>query len=156
MDQLRKQVARARRRLITEQFLGRFVWCLLGALSVAAIAIAAPRIAVIENLPANWDYSWFLGAFAAAALAAGAWTYISNRSPIDAAIEIDRRFDLRERVASSLSLSPDEQASEAGRAVVNDAMHAIGRIDVDEKFRVQVGRSAWWPVVTAGIIFVLG
>jgi hypothetical protein len=155
MDQLRKQVARARRRLILEQFLGRFVWCLLGALSVAAIAIAAPRIAVIENLPANWDYSWFLGAFAAAAFAAAVWTYISNRSPIEAAIEIDRRFDLRERVASSLSLSAEEQASEAGRAVVNDAMHAIGRIDVDEKFRVRVGRSAWWPLVPAAIVFVL-
>ena len=32
MDQLRKQVARARRRLIIEQFLGRLIWCLLGAL----------------------------------------------------------------------------------------------------------------------------
>ena len=30
MDQLRKQVARARRRLIMEQFLGRLVWCVLG------------------------------------------------------------------------------------------------------------------------------
>ena len=49
------------------------------------------------------------------------WTLIRHRSPIDAAIEIDRRFDLRERVASSLSLRPEEQSSEAGRAVVNDA-----------------------------------
>ena len=31
MDQLREQVARARRRLVLEQFLGRLVWCLLGA-----------------------------------------------------------------------------------------------------------------------------
>ena len=71
-----------------------------------------------------------------------AWTIISNRSPLDAAIEIDRRFDLRERIASSLSLSPDEQSSEAGRAVVNDALRAVGRIDVDDKFRVRLGRRA--------------
>src|SRR6266567_2445754 len=145
MDQLHKQVARARRRLIIEQFLGRLIWCLLGALSIAAIAIAVPRLTVIENLPTNWDYGWFVGGFTAAIAVASVWTFLSNRSPIDAAIEIDRRFDLRERVASSLSLSPEEQSSEAGRAVINDALHAVGRIDVDEKFRVAVGRRAWWP-----------
>jgi hypothetical protein len=155
MDQLRKQVARARRRLIIEQFLSRLIWCLLGALSLAAIAIAVPRVAVIEGLPTNWDYGWLVGGFAAAVIFAATWTFISNRSPIDAAIEIDRRFDLRERIASSLSLSPEEQSSEAGRAVMNDALHAIGRIDVDEKFRVQVGRRAWWPLVPAAIVFAL-
>src|SRR6478672_10390663 len=68
MDQLHKQVARARRRLIIEQFLGRLIWCLLGALSLAAIAIAAPRVTVIEGLPANWDFAWLIGGFAAAIL----------------------------------------------------------------------------------------
>src|SRR3954469_2008052 len=155
MDQLRKQVARARRRLIIEQFLGRLIWCLLGALSLAAIAIAVPRVAVIEGLPLNWDYGWVIGAFAAAICVAGIWTLLSNRSPIDAAIEIDRRFDLRERVASSLSLTPEEQTSEVGRAVMNDALHAVGRIDVDEKFRLNVGRRAWWPLVPAVVVFAL-
>src|SRR3954468_1099944 len=125
MDQLRKQVARARRRLIIEQFLGRLIWCLLGALSLAAIAIAAPRVIAIEGLATNWDLSWLLGGFAAAILGAAFWTVFSNRSPIDAAVEIDRRFDLRERVASSLLLTPEEQTSEAGRAVMNDALHAV-------------------------------
>src|SRR5215470_4564964 len=100
MDQLHKQVTRARRRLIIEQFLGRLIWCLLGALSLAAIAIAVPRVIVVEDLPANWDYGWLIGGFATAFVAAGVWTFVSNLSPIDAAIEIDRRFDLRERVAS--------------------------------------------------------
>src|SRR5437868_6646569 len=118
MDQLRKQVARARRRLIIEQFLGRLIWCLLAALSLAAIAIAAPRVAVIEGLPANWDLGWLISGFVAAVFGAGVWTFVHNRSPIDAAIEIDRRFELRERVASSLSLSPEEQSSEAGQAVM--------------------------------------
>lgn len=155
MDQLRKQVARARRRLIIEQFLGRLIWCLLGALSLAAVAIAAPRVTVIEGIPANWDYAWLIGGCAAAILGAGVWTFVSNRSPIDAAIEIDRRFELRERVASSLSLSQEELSSEAGRAVINDALHAVGRIDVDEKFRVGIGRRAWWPLVPAAVVFAL-
>src|SRR5689334_6244166 len=105
MDQLQKQVARARRRLILEQFVGRLVRCLLWALTIAAVAIAVPRVFVIDGLPAEWDMAWLGGAFAAALLVTAAWTFISNRTPLDAAIEIDRRFDLRERIASSLSLS---------------------------------------------------
>ena len=105
-----QQVARARRRLVLEQFLGRLVWCLLGALTLAAVAVAVPRLIAIENLPANWDMIWLLGALGGGFVSAAAWTLISSRSPLDAAIEIDRRFDLRERIASSLSLTREEQA----------------------------------------------
>jgi hypothetical protein len=34
-------------------------------------------------------------------------------------------------------------------------MRAVSRVDVDEKFRVQVDRRAWWPLVPAAIAFVL-
>jgi hypothetical protein len=155
MDQLHKQVARARRRLIIEQFVGRLVRCLLWALTVAAIAIALPRIFVINGLPAEWDMAWLGGSFIAALVVTASWTYISNRSPLDAAIEIDRRFDLRERIASSLSLSLEQQTSDAGRAVINDAMRAVQRIEVDDKFRLKLDRRAWWPLVPAAIVFVL-
>jgi hypothetical protein len=155
MDQLQQQVARARRRLIIEQFLSRLVSCLVMALIVASIAVAIPRIIAIAGLPERWDLMWLVASLACGLVAAIVWTIVSNRSPIDAAIEIDRRFDLRERIASSLSLSPEEQSSQAGRAVVNDALRAVGRIDVDEKFRINVGRRALWPLVPAAIVFVL-
>lgn len=155
MDQLRKQVARARRRLIIEQFCVRLVWCLVGSLSIAALGVAVPRIFVISGLPTNWDIAWCIGGLAAAVLAATVWTIVSNRSSLDAAMEIDRRFDLRERIASSLSLSAEEQASDVGLALVGDALRAVQRIDVDEKFRLRVGRSAWWPLVPAAIACVL-
>ena len=155
MDQLREQVSRARRRLVLEQFLGRLVWCLLGAFTIAAIAVAVPRIFVIQNLPANWDMTWFAGALGAAFLTAITWTIIRNRSALDAAIEIDRRFELRKRISSGLSLGTEEQSSEVGRAVVNDALRAVRRIEVDEKFPVKLDRRAWWPLVPAAIAFLL-
>ncbi len=155
MDQLHQQVARARRRLIIEQLLGRLVWCVLAALIVAAIAVAIPRIVAIAGLPEHWDAGWIIGSLVSALVWSIAWTIVSNRSPLDAAIEIDRRFDLRERIASSLSLSPDEQSSDAGRAVVNDALRAVGRIDVNEKFTIHLDRRAWWSLVPAAIVFVL-
>ncbi len=155
MDQLRQQVARARRRLVFEQFSHRLVWCLLGGLIIAAIAVAVPRVMTLAALPANWDMTWFLGALGAAFVAAATWTAVSRRTALDAAIEIDRRFELRERVASSLSLSDEDQSSEVGRAVVNDALRAVSRIEVDEKFRLHLDRRAWWPLVPAALVFVL-
>lgn len=155
MDQIHQQVARARRRLILEQFLGRLVWCLLVTLTLATFGLAAPRIVAIENLPANWDMLWLAGAIVAGIAAAVIWTIARGRSSLDAAIEIDRRFDLRERVASSLSLSNDDQQSEAGRAVVNDALRAVGRIDVDDKFRVRLDSRAWMPLLPAAAAIAL-
>lgn len=155
MDPLREQVARARQRLVIEQFLGRLVWCLFVALVVATIAIAVPRVYAFENLPTSWDVLWLVVGVAAGCLAAVAWTAFSHRTSLDAAIEIDQRFELRERVASSLSLSPEDHAGEAGRALVRDAMRAISRIDVDDQFRLRLDRRAWWPLAPAAIAFVL-
>ncbi len=154
MDQLQVQVARARRRLVLDQFLHRSVWCLLAALSLAAIVIAAPRIFVIQNLPTQWDMWWIAGAIAGSVLTAAAWTYLALTTALDAAIEIDRRFELRERVASSLSLTVEDRTSDAGRALVGDAARAINRIEVGEQFRVRLGRHAWLPLVPASLLFV--
>ena len=118
MNQLQQQVARARRRLVLEQFLSRLSWCLLAALTLAAIAVAVPRIVLIENLPVQWDTAWVWCGLGAALLSAIGWTIFARRSALDAAIEIDRRVVLRELLASSLSLQADEQQTEAGRAAI--------------------------------------
>ena len=155
MDQLHEQVRRAQRRLVWEQFLGRSVSCLFVALVVAAVAVAVPRVLIVRVLPDWWDMAWLVGALGGGLLAAGVWTLLSRRSALEAALEIDRRFELRERVSSSLSLSPVDQASEAGQAVVRDAARAASRLDIDERFRVRLDRRAWWPLVPAAVMFVL-
>ncbi|MAT71023.1 MAG: hypothetical protein CMJ58_16035 [Planctomycetaceae bacterium] len=155
MDQLRQQVARARRRLSTELFLHRLVTCLVAGLAAAAAAIAVPKIVVVENLPANWAVLWLAGGVVGAVLAALAWTWLRGRSDLEAAIEIDQRFDLRERVASSLSLTPEMLDTPAGQALLADALRAVKRIDVDERFKIRPQRRAWLPVVPAAIAFVL-
>ncbi|MGD9637341.1 MAG: hypothetical protein AB7G28_17550 [Pirellulales bacterium] len=155
MHELRHQIARAQRCLILEQFLARSVWCLSAALAAALVAIAAPRVVAIADLPANWDAIWFLGAAAAGIAAAAVWTFIARRTALDAAIEIDRRFDLRERIASSISLSDEEQRTEAGQALVKDAVRAAGRIDVGDKFRPRLGERAWLPLVPAALTFLV-
>lgn len=155
MDQLHEQVARARRRLVLEQFLTHAVWCVFAFLMIATVAIALPRLITIHSLPNRWDAICLAVALGGGLSSAIVWTYLQSRSPLDAAVEIDRRFDLRERVASSLSLSPEDQSTDAGRALVSDAVRAVSRIDVDEKFRIRLSRRAWLPIVPAIIAFLL-
>jgi hypothetical protein len=155
MNELREQIARARRRLVLEQFSARSVWCLFAALVVAAVAIAVPRIVSIANLPEQWDAIWFAAAIGGGLVAAAVWTIISRRTALDAAIEIDRRFELRERVASSISLTEAERNTEAGQALVKDAVRAASRIDVGDKFRLRLSDRAWLPLVPAALAFVV-
>lgn len=154
MDSLRQQVERARRRMVQQQFWGRLVWCLSAALLVAVIAIAVPKLVAVPDLPAHWAEWWLGSGVATGILAALGWTYFKRRDALDAAIEIDQRFDLRERVASSLSLPESEQESEVGKALINDAVRTIERIDVGERFPIRV-RRAWLPLVPAVIAFCL-
>ena len=145
MDQIRKQVSRARRRLWVELFLNRLIRCWFVTLLVAATAIAIPRLVAIENLPEQWTAWWMGGALGVGLLVALVWTWVRGRSELEAAMEIDRRFELKERIASSLSLPPDAAETPAGRALLNDALRSIGRLEIDQRFRIQVGRAAWLP-----------
>jgi hypothetical protein len=155
MDQIRKQVARARRRLWLELFLSRLVKCWFTTLLVAAVAIAIPKLVAVENLPAQWNAWWLGGSLAAGLVAALAWTVVRGRSELEAAMEIDRRFELRERVASSLSLPPEMAESDAGRALTADALRAVNRLAIDDRFRIQLGRAAWLPLGPALLALML-
>ena len=155
MDQLREQVARARRRMSTELFLDRLVACLMAGLASAVAGIAVPKLVVVENLPANWNLLWLVGGAGLAVLSALAWTWFRGRSDLDAAMEIDRRFELRERVASSLSLPPEALDTPAGKALVADAVRAIAKVEIESRFQVRPRRRAWLPLAPAVIAFVL-
>jgi hypothetical protein len=143
---IRKQVSRARRRLWIELFLHRLIRCWFVALLAAAIAIGIPKLVAIAGLPAEWTALWLGGAVASGVLVALVWTWLRGRTELDAAMEIDRRFGLKERIASSLSLTAAEAETPAGNALINDALRSIGRLEINERFRIQLGRSAWLPL----------
>ncbi len=152
---IRKQVARARRRLWVELFLNRLIRCWFVTLLIATAAIAVPKVVSIQNLAPDWTAWWMGGALGVGFLVALAWTWLRGRSELDAAMEIDRRFGLKERIASSLSLTADEADTPAGNALINDAMRSIGRLEINERFKIQIGRSAWLPVGAAALALLL-
>ncbi len=155
MDTLQKQIDLARRRLITQQFLAVLPWCWCLAFALAAIAIAASRVWPLGLDDQIWTTSWLGGAAAAGLLLAGVVTWLRRKSRFDAAVEIDHRFELRERVSSALALGDEQLNSQVGQALVADAARRLDRLDVSERFSVKLGRRAWLPLLPAAIAFGL-
>lgn len=155
MDQILAQVSRARRRLWLELFLNRLVTCLYCSITLALIALAIPKVVAIEDLPERWTLWCAMAGLVAGFLSALFWTLIDGSSEIDAAVELDRRFDLRERVSSSLALSPEDINSPAGQALLADAARSVGRLEVTSRFGIQIPRKCWLPLLTTCLAFFI-
>lgn len=158
MTELHQQVRRARRRMLFQTFLGASVWALGVCLAIAAVAVGATKVRFLDVDPKTWTVGWLVGSVVVALVAAAAWTWLKRGSLEDAAIEIDLRYGLKERISSSFSLSPDEASTDVGKALINDAARRVQRIDVREKFELQASKWAFLPIVTGalavGLVFL--
>jgi hypothetical protein len=150
MQEIKRQVKRARRRMVLQQFLTVVGWALFASLLVGAIGLTIPKIWVLSGIDLQaWMWTWIGGSIATGLLVAGVWTYVIRRSSLEAAIEIDRRFGLKERVSSTLALEPAELNSDIGRALMQDAVRRVERIDVRDQFRVTPSWRNVLPVLPA-------
>jgi hypothetical protein len=171
MEPLTRQVRRAQRRLAWHQFARVLVWCWFAGLLVATVLVAVDKhwpqgpiaaasqktltmagLAVQPELRAGM---WSAAGLLAGLVAALAWTWFTRRGALDAAIELDKRFGLKERVSSTLALSPHELESAAGQALVADAVRRVEQIEVSERFGLTFSRWTWLPLVPAVAAFLL-
>ena len=148
MTELQKQVRRVQWRLNIQRFLTAAGWCLTVAFLVAAVAIAIRKVWYLPGDGLIWSRSWLAGAGGVAVVAAGGWSWLRARRELEAAIELDRRFGLKERIASSLSLTEQDRQSEIGRALLDDANRRVAGVDIRQGFSLKPERWAWLPIVT--------
>lgn len=143
MEELHKQVRRAQWRLAMQKFVSAIGWCWF-----AAAVVALALIVVGKYWPMGVpDWAWGVGAVAAGLVVAIVWTFAARQRAIGAAIELDRRFALKERVSSTLALTPEQRETAAGQALIADAQRRIERIDVNEHFGVAVPRHFLLPLL---------
>ncbi len=155
MDQILAQVKLARRRLWLELFVNRLFRCWFVAVVVAMVSIAVPKLVAIKTLPENWTLL-SLGVCLTVGLGVAAvWTWLRGRSELDAAVEIDVRFGLKERVSSSLSLTPAIAETPAGQALLADAVRSVRNLDVRERFSIGLERRVLLPLTSALLAFLL-
>jgi hypothetical protein len=149
VDEIEQSVDAARQRLVIRQWAGRLAVCLTGAFCIALAAILAPKLFVLPHLPAQWAVLWLGGAAIAGVVAASIWTALRSKTRLEAAVEIDQRYNLRERIASSLTLTEEDLATPAGAALLRDAQRAIAKVEVGERFKLGLDRGVWRPVAPA-------
>jgi len=138
-----------------ELLLQRLLRCWSAGLMVAVVAIGLPKLVLMESLPNGWAGWCLLATLTISTLAAILWTGWQGCNELTAAMEIDARYALRERVASSLSLDSRSAQSSAGQALLADASHILAPIDIAERFPIRLGRHAWFPLIPAALVFLL-
>ncbi len=144
MDLINRQISKARRLLWTQTILNILSWCLIIAFTVCFFGLLVPKIWFLPYTFASWSTIWLIGGGLAAAIVTGITSLFYRPSVLYSAVEIDRRFGLRERISSALQLDAADRQSSVGEALLNDAASKAERIEVPEHFPVRTAPQTPW------------
>jgi tetratricopeptide (TPR) repeat protein len=151
MDELRRQVRRAQRRLAVGRFLRVF-----GLATSITLLVAVGLIALGKVHPLRApDWGWCVAAIALGILVAAIWTWATGRGALNAAIEIDSRFGLKERVSSAMAMRGEDRETPVGQTVIEDATQRLRRIDVASRFPLAPGRLVLLPALPGLLAIVV-
>ncbi|MCC6419088.1 MAG: hypothetical protein IT429_12710 [Gemmataceae bacterium] len=140
LSPVEQQLRRVRRRLVVQTLLDRLAWCWAGALALAAgWFLLQPLVLPEAEEWVRWAVAG--GLAAAATVLAVVLTRLAAPSRLGAALELDERFGLKERVTTSLSLGADQEALPAAQALLADVNRHVAGLHVPTRFPVRLT----WP-----------
>lgn len=139
---LQRQLRRVRRRLLLQGLLESLVVAWVAAIAASAAWFFVQPFAIADAWP---PLRWIIagGAVATATLGGIAWAVLRQPSSVSAALALDERFGLKERVTTTLTLHPAHAASPAALALLEDVNGRVGALPVPERFPVRLPRSTW-------------
>ncbi len=138
---LDRQVSRVRRRLFLGSLLALVAWGWVTALG-GAVGWFLAQPYFIADPPVWLRWAVLGGLTGVATLAAVVLAIRRAPSAVNAALTLDDRFALEERVTTSLTLAPDEAASPAGQALLADVEQRLAAVRVSDRFPVAL---PWKP-----------
>ena len=149
---LDRQVARVRRRLFLQALIEMLIGSWVGSLACAAGWFLAEPYIVPGAAP---SLRWMVAASLAGAAVILAIGLAVLRSPsrVAAALALDERFQLKERVTTALTLAETELASPAGQALVADVNTRLAPLRLGDRFPLRMPRSS--VLIPAGILVLL-
>jgi uncharacterized coiled-coil DUF342 family protein len=148
LDHLLKRV---RRRLFAQTLVSSMLPCLAGALLAAAIWFVLQPLLLAE-LGTAWKWGVGGGLVCAGLFAAILRARWHAPSLVSAALAVDGKFDLKERVTTYLTLSPAQLSSAAGEALREDVAQRIAALEPTGQFPVRVSWSAAMVPVCAAVL----
>jgi len=160
MNEISRQVSRAHQRLFIGQFFRILCWAVFAGLMIAAIGLAVPKIWHLGFLEtasnqATWNWSWIGGGLLLGLIVASTMAWFGRESRLTAAVEIDQRFGLKERISSALAIDESIAQSEVGQALIKDASEKAQTIDVRDKFGFHPNWKAALPILSALVLVAL-
>lgn len=144
MDNISQQVRIASRRLFVQNYLATLPIWMLVTFGCCFAGLLLPKLIVIPLDIETWNQVWLGCAAAIALVGNGIRTWWRHLSSEQVAMEIDKRFQLRERLSSALLLDESERATPIGAALLQDAIAKADRIDVRDQFTFQAPASLPW------------
>lgn len=134
---LLQQVARVSRRLFLQTLLDALAWCWAGAFLLATIwFLVDPFLGDARPEWVRWAVAG--GLFGVGSILAVGIAVLRAPTRLAAALSLDERFGLKERVTTSLTLDPHLRNTPAAKALLADAASRVARLDVGDRFPVQV------------------
>src|SRR5262249_5631502 len=134
---LEQQITRAHRRLTGQSIVDSLIACwALGFLGAALWLLAQPFFWTQSPLWTRWMVSGEV--FAVSTIAGVAIGRLRAPTRLMAALTLDSTFGLKERATTSLTLTPTQQASPAGLALLADATECVKDLDVGSRFPIRL------------------
>ncbi|KAA1260797.1 hypothetical protein LF1_33390 [Rubripirellula obstinata] len=155
MNTIQSKVNAARRRMILGLFGRSLCVALFVALIVATIAIALPALRVMEVDFASWTQGWIFGSIAAAVVAATVYAIVKAPTVQSVAVEVDRRFGLRERLSSTMGLPDRDRDSEFGMALQQDASRRADQLAIADRFALKPNKVGWLPIAVVPVLAIV-
>ena len=155
MNQVESKVRSARRRLRGGLFGQALCITLFIALVTATIAITAPALRAMDIDFRLWTQSWIVGSIGWAVLSAMIYAWRKTPSLESVAAEVDQRFELRERLSSSLQLADQDRETNFGLALQQDAGRRADQLVIADHFSLKPSKLTWLPVAIIPILVVV-
>jgi uncharacterized coiled-coil DUF342 family protein len=146
-----RQLGQVRRRLFLRTLLNCLAGCWTGATLLAVGWFLAQPLALEQ--PPDW-LRWAVagGLLAAATVLATVLAVLRAPSRLVSALSLDAEFGLKERVTTSLTLAPGQEASPAGQALLEDVNRRVKDLDVGSRFPVRMSWTAALVPLSAAVL----
>ncbi len=157
LSPLHRQVARVHRRLLLQTLVNSLIWCWTGAILVCVGWFLLQPHLLSEPLRSSNALRWAVagGIVGAGTLLAAVLCWLRAPSRLTAALSLDERFGLKERVTTSLTLAPEQETSPAGQALLEDVNQRIKDLHVGSRFPLRVSWTAALVPVCAALLAVV-
>jgi hypothetical protein len=151
---VKRQVTKVRRRLLVQTLLDTLVWCWAAALLAGTLwFLAQPWLLGPTEDWVRWSVA---GGILAAATITGIGLGMRRApSAVEAALELDVRFNLKERVTTSYTLVPQLRSTAAGEALTADADSQVARVKVRQGFPLRLSRGAALVPACAAVLVLV-